>query len=259
LTTVATSMLKAEVDGEGFPVTFVHGLGGTSNSFQTVLGGLNGFRCVRVDLPGSGRSRLPHKKLDFACMARAVIDAARSLGACSGFLVRHSMGTIVCRHIAAMAPGAVTGMDLFAPILEPGEAARQRILDRAVTAKSKGGCTVADAVVAAGLSSHAKSLNPLAAAFVRESRMRQEAEGFAQSCEALASATAADFRMIRCPVLMVTGDEDAVAPPSSVYAMAEKMKHASVKVLDRCGHWTMIEKPNECSKLLAEFLNATKH
>jgi 3-oxoadipate enol-lactonase len=165
LTTVATNMLKAEVDGEGFPVTFVHGLGGTSNSFQTLMGGLSSFRGVRVDLPGSGRSRGPHEKLDIAYMARAVIDAAQSLGACPGFLVGHSMGTIVCQHIAVMAPEAVTGMVLFAPILEPGDAARQRIRDRAVTARSKGMCTVADAVVAAGLSSHTKSRKPHATGF----------------------------------------------------------------------------------------------
>jgi 3-oxoadipate enol-lactonase len=259
LTTVATSMLKAEVDGEGFPVIFVHGLGGTSNSFQMLMGGLNGFRSIRVDLPGSGRSRAPHEKLDIGYMARAVIDAAQSLGAGPGFMVGHSMGTIVCQHIAAMVPEAVTGMLLFAPILEPGDTARQRIRDRAQTARSSGMCTVADAVVAAGLSSHTKSQTPLAAAFVRESHMRQDSECFALSCEALASAEAADLRMIRCPVLMITGDEDAVAPSASVHAMAEKMKHATVKVLDRCGHWTMIEKPNECTKLLSEFLRATQH
>jgi 3-oxoadipate enol-lactonase len=259
VSTVATNMLKAEVEGEGFPVTFVHGLGATSNSFQTVMSGLNGFRSVRMDLPGSGRSVAPHEHLDIAYMARAVIDAAQSLGACPGFLVGHSMGTIVCQHIAVMAPESVTGMVLFAPILEPGDAVRQRIRDRAITAKSRGMCVVADAVVAAGLSSHTKSQNPLAEAFVRESHMRQDSESFGQSCEALASATAADLRMIRCPVLMVTGDEDGVAPPSAVHAMAEKMKQATVKVLDRCGHWTMIEKPVECSKLLSEFLRATQH
>jgi 3-oxoadipate enol-lactonase len=259
VTTVATSMLKAEVDGEGFPVIFVHGLGGTSNSFEVLMGGVKGFRSVRVDLPGSGRSRVPHEPLNIAYMAHAVIDAAQSLGASPGFLVGHSMGTIVCQHIAVMVPEAVTGMVLFAPILAPGDAARQRIRDRAVTANSKGMCTVADAVIAAGLSSHTKSQNSLAAAFVRESHMRQDAEGFGQSCEALASATAADLRMIRCPVLMVTGDEDTVAPPAAVLAMAEKLKHASVKVLERCGHWTMIEKPIECSKLLQEFLRATQH
>jgi 3-oxoadipate enol-lactonase len=58
---------------------------------------------------------------------------------------------------------------------------------------------------------------------------------------------------------LVTGDEDKVAPPSAVQTMAEKIKDSRVKILDRCGHWTMIEKPNECSKLLSEFLRQAHH
>lgn len=259
MTTVAIMHMEAEIDGEGVPVTLVHGLGGTSNSFQPLLPALSGYRSVRVDLPGSGRSRLPHEKLDIAYMARAVADAAQSLGAIPGYLVGHSMGTIVCQHIAAMMPEAFLGMALFAPILEPGDAARQRIRDRAQKARSEGMSGVADAVVAAGLSSSTKSNAPVAAAFVRESHMRQDAEAFAQSCEALAAATAADLRLIRCPTLLITGDEDGVAPPASVHAMAERMKDTKVKVLERCGHWTMIEKPNECSKLLSEFLRSLRH
>jgi 3-oxoadipate enol-lactonase len=258
VSTVVTTMVKVEIDGEGFPVIFMHGLGGTSNSFQTVIGGLNGFRSIRVDLPGSGRSPLPHEKLNIEFMTRAVTDAMGSLGASPAFLVGHSMGTIVCQHIAAMAPQAVAGLVLFAPILEPGDAARQRIRDRAVMAKSQGMCTVADTVAAASLSSHTKAQNTLATAFVRESHMRQNAESFAHSCEALASAQAVDLRLIHCPALLITGDEDVVAPPGVVHAMAEKMRHAKVKVLERCGHWTMIEKPHECSKLLLEFLRATR-
>jgi 3-oxoadipate enol-lactonase len=148
---------------------------------------------------------------------------------------------------------------LFAPILEPADAARQRVRERAQLARGQGMCVVADQVVEAGLSSNSKASNPLAAAFVRESHMRQDAEGFAKTCEALASATAADLRLITCPTLLVTGDEDKVAPPSAVQAMAEKIKDSRVKILDRCGHWTMIEKPNECSKLLSEFLREAHH
>ena len=47
---------------------------------------------------------------------------------------------------------------------------------------------VADAVAAAGLSTTTKSTNPVVLAYVRESHLRQDAEGFAQSCEALADA-----------------------------------------------------------------------
>ena len=60
---------------------------------------------------------------------------------------------------------------------------------------------IADAVAAAGLSSSTKIDNPVVEAFVRESHLRQDPEGFAQSCEALASAKGADLRLLRCPTL----------------------------------------------------------
>jgi 3-oxoadipate enol-lactonase len=55
-------------------------------------------------------------------------------------------------------------------------------------------------------------------------------------------------------VLLVTGDEDGVAPPSNVRAMAQQIKGARVTVLNRCGHWTTLERSAECNTALKEFL-----
>jgi pimeloyl-ACP methyl ester carboxylesterase len=85
--------------------------------------------------------------------------------------------------------------------------------------------------------------------------MRQDAEGYARTCEALAGAEAADVGRIGCPTLLVTGDEDSVAPPSNVRAMAEQIKGARVAVLHHCGHWTTIERAAECNAALKEFLS----
>ena len=89
--------------------------------------------------------------------------------------------------------------------------------------------------------------------------MRQEAEGFAQTCEALADARAADLRSLRCATLIVTGDEDPIGPPSVANLIAEKIKGASVKVLDHCGHWTPLERPSECERLLSEHIRAQEN
>ena len=57
---------------------------------------------------------------------------------------------------------------------------------------------------------------------------------------------AADTARIACPTLLVTGDEDAVSPPQSVRAMGERITGSRVEVLRGCGHWTPVEKPEEC-------------
>ena len=84
--------------------------------------------------------------------------------------------------------------------------------------------------------------------------MRQDAEGFARSCEALGQAEKADHRLIDCPTLIATGDEDAVGPPSIAREIADKIGGAKTVILKRCGHWTPVEKSKECGKLLSEFV-----
>ena len=87
--------------------------------------------------------------------------------------------------------------------------------------------------------------------------MRQDAEGYARSCEALADARAAEHRLIECPVTLVTGDEDPVTPPAMVRQLAERLRGARVKILNRCGHWTPIERSAQCNESLRE--NLSRH
>jgi 3-oxoadipate enol-lactonase len=256
VTAAAVGPIQLEVDGQGEPVVFVHGLGGTSNTFAATIDSFAGFRCIRPDLPGSGRSPRPYEPLSIATMAAAVIDVLRAIAGAPAHLVGHSMGTLVAQHVAAAAPEHVRSLSLFSPILEPGEAARQRLRERAAIARREGMVAVADAVAAAGLSSSTRATSPVTTAFVRESHMRQDAEGFAQSCEALADGRGADLRLIRCPVLVATGDEDSIAPPGVAQALADKLKGARVKIFERCGHWTPLERPKECGKLAADFIRA---
>jgi pimeloyl-ACP methyl ester carboxylesterase len=54
-------------------------------------------------------------------------------------------------------------------------------------------------------------------------------------------------------VLLVAGDEDPIAPPSSVRAMAQQISDARVVVLKRSGHWLSIERAVEVTGELKAF------
>jgi pimeloyl-ACP methyl ester carboxylesterase len=113
---------------------------------------------------------------------------------------------------------------------------------------------IAQALLQAALSADTRARQPLAVAFVRESLQRQDPSAYARSCEALADAQAAAHDRIDAEVLLVTGDEDAIAPPQAVRSLAAKLKSARVVVLNRCGHWTPIERTEECARELRDFL-----
>ena len=243
--------LWVEQEGEGEPVVMIHGLGGSTNTFTPLVSAFARHQRVRLDLPGSGRSR----RLDAPLSLDAFLDALRQAFAGLGkaHVVAHSMGTIVAQHFAAAEPDKVKSLALFGPLLAPPEGARPNLKTRGERARREGMRGIADALVQASLSSETKAKNPVAVALVRESLMAQDPEGYAQSCEALADMQPADTTRIACPTLLVTGDEDAVSPPQSVRMMAQKISGARVEVLRGCGHWTPVEKPAECVALLKQF------
>ena len=249
--------VAVEMDGDGAPVVCIHGLGGTSNTWTPVMRALRNFKVVRIDLPGSGRSPAGAGELSIERMANAVLAVCRQLDIANAHFVGHSMGTIVCQHVATKKPTLVKSLALFGPLACPPEAARPHISARAQKAASGGMVAmqdIANAIVQGATSASTREALPLAVAMVRESLMRQDAQGYARSCEALARSQSAALEDLSAPTLLVTGDEDAVAPPSTVNDMARRLPNARVVVLTRCGHWTTFERPVECANLLEEFL-----
>lgn len=248
--------LAVEVDGEGTPVVCIHGLGGSSNNWTPVMRAMNSHRVVRIDLPGSARSGGVSGALSIQRFVDSVVSVCQRLDIGSAHFVGHSLGTIVCQHLAAQRPNMVRSLALFGPLACPPEAARPNI--RARAAKAAEGAValqgIADAIVNAATSGLTRETQPAAVALVRESVMRQDPMGYSRSCEALADALSANLEEITAPVLLVTGDEDGVAPPGNVREMASRLRDAQVEVLGRCGHWTTFERPVECSQLLSSFL-----
>jgi pimeloyl-ACP methyl ester carboxylesterase len=245
--------LAVEIDGDGEPVVMIHGLGGTTNTFTPLLPAFTRNKRVRFDLPGSGRSSRVEGPLSMEKFLQATKRAMAAAKVEKAHVVGHSMGTIIATHLAATEPNAVKSLALFGPLLAPPDQARANIRARAVKARQEGMQGIADALVQASTSSETKQKRYAAVAFVRESLMAQDPDGYARSCEALAEMQAADASKITCPTLLVTGDEDVVSPSQSVRMMGQKIAGSRVEVLRGCGHWTPVEKPDECIELLKRF------
>ncbi len=250
--------MAVDVDGEGDAVVMIHGLGGSANTWTPLLSVLTRHRVIRPEMPGSARSARAHAveagPLSIATLAASVRRVCGSLGVEKAWVVGHSLGTIVAMHLAVEEPALVRGMVLFGPLLAPPDPARDAIRARAAKVRAEGMAPVADALVQGTLSASTRSQLPVSVAMVRESLLGQDPEGYAKTCDALADAGPADVGRLEVPVLLVTGDEDPVAPPQSVRAVAGRFGHARVEILPRCGHWTPIERPMECQALLREFL-----
>jgi len=63
---------------------------------------------------------------------------------------------------------------------------------------------------------------------------------------------------IRCPVLLVWGEEDRVVPVGAAQAAVREFPDASLLVVPDCGHAPQIERPAEFLGAVAPFLNQHK-
>ncbi|MBL8329550.1 MAG: alpha/beta fold hydrolase [Rubrivivax sp.] len=260
--------MAVDVRGEGDAIVFIHGLGGSLNAWTPLLPALPRHRCVRPELPGAGRSHqayalgaaTPHGgRISVQTHADAVLRVCEALGLTRVHLAGHSFGTLIALHVAAREPARVRSLALFGAMAEPGAAMRDNMKARAAVAREQGVFDIAEAISNAALSASTRESQPLTVAYVRESVGAQDAEGFARNCLALAEAQAARLEQIRCPTLIVNGDEDVVTPLSGARQLADRLTAAGARVrleaLGRCGHWPMQERSADSQRLLRDFLD----
>jgi pimeloyl-ACP methyl ester carboxylesterase len=246
--------LAVEVTGEGPVVLLVHGLGGTSNFYQPQVAALaERFTVVRPDMEGSGRSTV-RGRLTIQGFANDLADLLTSLDAGPARVVGHSMGTITVRLLAATHPELVSHLALLGAVPAPlPEAGQQAQHDRAAKARAGEMPAIADAVMGNATAEATRRDHPATAAAVRELVLRQDPEGYARSCEALAAANDPGPISRELPLLLLTGADDGVGAPAVTHALAEAHGSAVVDVFDDCGHWHALERPHEVTEHLLKF------
>jgi len=244
------SMVLEDSGGDGPAVVMLHGLGGTSNTFEPLMNSLQSYRVIRPDLPGAGRTPVRNSIRTLQQLASSITDVLAGIGVRRAVLVGHSMGTLLAQHMAISAPQRVQGMVLFGAITEPPDSARLALQLRASTAIQEGMAVIADNVANGSLSAKSKSDNPTVLAMVRESLMRQPSAGYAAHCKALAQAQACDVLQIKVPVQLVTGVDDPVAPVTMAQSLNDALPFSELEQLPGVGHWPTIEAPADCSRIL---------
>jgi 3-oxoadipate enol-lactonase len=247
-------LLGYEEHGTGRPVFMVHGLGGSTNTFQPqalILG--QAYRVIRPDLPGAGLSaELP--TVSIVAVADGLAQLAGRLGLSAADWVGHSLGTVICQVLAIRHPTLVTSLSLLGPFAEAAPPARAALVARAERVREEGLGWFVDTYIANSISKEISRSNPAVGAFLRESLMRQSRQQYADFCMDLATHEAVPLGDIAAPTLLVTGDEDKVGSVDTVKAMTAVFKRAEMQVLKSCGHWLTVERPEEVTAALESHL-----
>lgn len=214
----------------------------------------HGYNALALDLPGHGRSEGPPLESipAMADFAAAFLDAA---GAVPAHLVGHSMGSLVALDLAARHPGHAAGVVLAgtaAPmpvtdaLLDPARADDHAALDR-LTLWGHGPAAHVGGIGAPGMWMTGGGLR----------LVERAAPGVLyadlNACNAYAEGVER-AREVRCPVLLVVGEKDAMTPARAAGGLEEALPEARRTTVRSAGHQLMSERPNEFLDALAGFI-----
>jgi len=245
-----------EITGDGPPILCIHGLGGTCNVWHAQRQGLSKFfKVVTIDLPGSGRSGRTDASYSMERWADQVVQLADVLKLGTFALVGHSMTTILTQKAAAKAPSHVRALVLCGAMTELSAAGKEAFTKRAETVVKEGMLAVADTVLAGALTPATREANPVMAGLYREMLLANDPRAYALQCYALIGGSArADQPAIKCPTLILLGDQDGVAPLSMAREINEAITNSTIRILPATAHLTMAERPELFNAALIEFL-----
>ncbi len=227
------------------PLLLVHGAGGSHLDWPAELRQLAGTRIIAIDLPGHGRStgRGYASVKDYAEIVVALLDVLHIQRA---VIVGHSMGGAIAQQIGLDHPQRVAGLILIGtgsklPV-EP--TLPQRIIDEPEkTVDWLIQWTWGANAPAENKQLGRKRLLEIAPPVLRGDYLACQAFDVRDRLEEIAA-----------PTLVLASDQDQMVKLKFPQTLAERIPHASLVVIEGCGHMFPLEAAQTVSAAISKWL-----
>jgi 3-oxoadipate enol-lactonase len=253
-------------EGAGVPLVQVHGLGTGHRNFDLIRPHLAQRLCVYdLDLPGYGESDDPDRERSVEQFADDVAQFIEALELGPAHVHGGSMGGLVALVVAARYPQLVDRLVITCAFARCDNASRMMYRTWKTAARS-GPDALAELTSLQGFSrgfwDRAESAGAVDA-FVAALSTTTPDE-FLRDLTAIESADiSADVPRIGAKTLLLGADEDIMTPVNAASSglgmtdLHELIPDAELQVLDQCGHFITIERPEETARRIADWVLAS--
>jgi pimeloyl-ACP methyl ester carboxylesterase len=255
--------------GQGDPIVFIHGLGGSwVNWLENLPHFARDHRVVAMDLPGFGHSPMPADKISISGYGRIVSELLDTLAIERAVVVGNSMGGFIGVEIALQFSTRVeklvlvsaAGLSIEHQRSEPALRALERLDNLLIFT---GGWLASRSETVTRRPQMRRQLmrlvahraEALPAALIAEQIKGTGKPGFVSALDALTDYPIRDrLGEIACPVLVVWGEEDRLVPVRDAHEFGRLIRDARVVVWPQTGHVAMLERPEAFNALVEEFV-----
>jgi 4,5:9,10-diseco-3-hydroxy-5,9,17-trioxoandrosta-1(10),2-diene-4-oate hydrolase len=246
--------------GSGEPVVFLHGSGPGASGYSNFKDNMPafaqaGFRAIVPDLPGFGLSSKPEDAqyvLDF--FVAAVHGLIEKLGIERCTLLGNSLGGAIALKYTLDHPAIVGKLILMAPggLEELPTYLQMEGIQKMIQVFTAGPMDTDAMRKLLSLQLHDPSL-------ITEGLLAERVG----VCETQPRTVLTTMRVpnmadqlgeIRCPVLGFWGTNDRFNPASGAMKIVERCARARMLLLNRCGHWVMVEHRDLFNRTCIDFL-----
>jgi len=257
-------------DGGGMPVLLLHGSGPGATGWSNFSGNMGaiadaGFRVIAPDMPGWGDSDAV--KTAVMDHDKDLVEVMDALSVDRAALVGNSMGAHTAIRFATLHPDRITHLvtmgaslgrgtaSLFGPGDGPSEGLK--VLVRAYKDASPENMqalveimTYDNARFATPELTRARSESALA----RPDHLQNYVEGLAHGAPIPFKVDRGKIPNIDVPTMLIHGKDDRVLHYEITLWLLANIPNSRAVLLNRCGHWAMIEHADEFNRLVVDFL-----
>ena len=250
--------------GIGLPVIFLHAFPLNRLMWDGDIEGLlneQRYRLVSLDWRGFGESDAPgaNEISTMDLLAGDVVALMDHLGIEQAVLCGLSMGGYVAfaclRHFAQRIAGLILADTRPAADPLDRQASREEV---ARIAETQGSAAIADLQLPRLISDYTREHEPQLETRIRQMINAATQSGIVSASRGMAQrADASDLLAdIRCPTLVITGQDDALIPLSETQSYAERISGAQCVVIPNAGHLSNLEQPDVFLAAVSNFLRS---
>jgi len=245
-------------EGVGPPVILVHGLGLNRQMWQWQMDSLTPhFSVICYDLLGHGESDNPEIPCQLRQFTEQLVVLMEGLNLERCALVGFSLGGLIVQDFALNHPEKVSALAILNTAHGRTEAERKAILKRVHQAVVHGPASTVEAALQRWFSADFASRQPEILEKIQGWIMANDKEIYPEIYRLLAEC---DEQLkdaiinIRCPTLVMTGEDDHGNSPEMTKRMAKLIPEARAVILPGLRHMGLAENPQAVNSSLVSFL-----
>ncbi|MFN9215897.1 MAG: alpha/beta fold hydrolase [Gemmatimonadota bacterium] len=255
-----TSLWVDDTGGDGPPVLFSHGLLMSGRMFDAQVAALSGrFRCIRWDHRGQGRSgEATGRSIGIEQVTDDALALLRALALPPAHFVGLSMGGFVGMRLAARHPALFRSLALLDTSADPEPAENVPRYRRLNTVARWLGLRLVTGRVMPIMFGRTFLADPAMAA--ERDRWRAHLAGNRRGIFRAVTGVveragvAHELANVRCPTLVLVGDEDVATVPAKAERIRDLIAGATLVRVPAAGHSSSVEQPAAVTAALEAFL-----